>query len=218
MQNAFLPIDVCEVIIDSCYEWNGGEPRRGSYPFWLRTALVCSAWLPRSRFNLLREVDLENESHVSLLQRTLLAAPHLAELVVRLTCSAENTHFDCVVALATTPLPRMLKNCVNIELNTVFWQPFPRRYIHVGLQPWDRVQVLEIKLCPAGLRQAMYFVWSLPTLRKLYLTCSSITAHSMPRAAPLSTVRKPGACRVLESLILPSVCSGRSCCTGALRD
>ena len=71
MQNAFLPIDVCEVIIDSCYEWNGGEPRRGSYPFWLRTALVCSAWLPRSRFNLLREVDLKNESHVCLLQRTL---------------------------------------------------------------------------------------------------------------------------------------------------
>ncbi|KAI0800288.1 hypothetical protein C8Q74DRAFT_1190513 [Fomes fomentarius] len=55
MDNSRLPVETCEQIIDSliyaCRLYGESE-----YRPWYLTALVCSAWLPRSRFNLYSKV------------------------------------------------------------------------------------------------------------------------------------------------------------------
>ncbi|KAI0710620.1 hypothetical protein C8Q76DRAFT_798167 [Earliella scabrosa] len=80
MNNSLFPIEVCEYIIDSCRAGlRGGS--NVSYATWCQTALVCSAWLPRSRFNLFYEVELTADSHVGLLLRTLQETPHFADMV-----------------------------------------------------------------------------------------------------------------------------------------
>ncbi|KAI0723359.1 hypothetical protein C8Q76DRAFT_392590 [Earliella scabrosa] len=91
MNNSLLPVEVCEYIIDLCYNKSlrGIFFLPGSYTAWRQTALVCSAWLPRSRLNLLYKVELRNGRDVDLLLRTLQGAPHLADLVVRLTVQVD---------------------------------------------------------------------------------------------------------------------------------
>ena len=90
MNNSLLPIEICEHIIDSCREQDKYWLRQESYGTWCQTALVCSAWLSRSRLNLLYEVVLQDASAVDLLLRTLQEAPHFADIVVRLTVNAQN--------------------------------------------------------------------------------------------------------------------------------
>ena len=76
MNDSLLPIEICEHIIDSCRPWHSyWSLRRQSYGTWHQTALVCSAWLPRSRINLLYEVVLSDASDIDLLLRTLRLTP-----------------------------------------------------------------------------------------------------------------------------------------------
>ncbi|KAI0800290.1 hypothetical protein C8Q74DRAFT_1165378, partial [Fomes fomentarius] len=80
------PVEICEPIIDSLSDLWGS--RYDAYWDWRSTALVCAAWLPRSRFNLYREVQLGHDSgQASLLLQTLEENSHLAHLVVKLELS-----------------------------------------------------------------------------------------------------------------------------------
>lgn len=76
------PIDVCERVIDLCdfrvsVEANPEE----NYETLRACALVCSAWFPRGRHNLLRDVRLCTSKHVDLLVRLFAEQPHLSGLV-----------------------------------------------------------------------------------------------------------------------------------------
>ena len=86
MDDSRLPIDVCEQVIDACYYQS---PVKFVYPTWRATALVCSAWLPRSRYNLLYAVCLSQEDDVRLPLRTLQEAPHCADLICVLQVQAD---------------------------------------------------------------------------------------------------------------------------------
>ena len=113
MNDSRLPIEICEHIIDFCREPpDNSWFSRTSYHTLRQTALVCSAWLPRSRLNLFYEVFLRDASNVDLLLRTLQETPHFADMVVRLTIRGD----DRYVPFARMPLPLLLKNCAALDL------------------------------------------------------------------------------------------------------
>ena len=167
MNNSLLPIEICEHIIDSCRNpWHYYIPRRDSYAIWLRTALVCSAWLPTSRLNLLYEVVLWDASNVDLLLRTLQERPHFADMVNRLTAASERRRY---VPFAQRPLPQLLKKCVALDLSEINWGHYPPRYADTGLNRWSGIVELRIWLETSILRTTIRFIWSLHQLRTLRL-------------------------------------------------
>lgn len=81
-----FPIEVFEHIIDHCCvdKAHGGYGRgciRGDRKTLLACALTCKAWLPRSRFQLLRRVAFWRTSQAVAFSRMLNAYPDMASLV-----------------------------------------------------------------------------------------------------------------------------------------
>ncbi|KAI0767400.1 hypothetical protein C8Q74DRAFT_1280163 [Fomes fomentarius] len=66
MDNSRFPVETCEYIIDSvAHVHYARHIDRGRYDTWCRIALICSAWLPRSRFNMYRTVQLQRLNQVN---------------------------------------------------------------------------------------------------------------------------------------------------------
>ncbi|KAI0710596.1 hypothetical protein C8Q76DRAFT_738028, partial [Earliella scabrosa] len=167
MNNSRLPIEIWEHIIDSCRKPQDWYERMW-YHTWRQTALVCSAWLPRSRLNLLYEVELSDASDVDLLLRTLQEAPHFADMVHRLSV---NTYIKSYQPLARMPLVLLLKNCVALRLYDTDWaEIYPSRHADRFLHPWSgRIVELRLAICSGALRTIIRFIWSLHHLQDLWL-------------------------------------------------
>ena len=195
MDDSLLPIEICEQVIDACHwtEWL----RSSSYVVWRRTAVVCTAWLARSRVNLFHHVVLEREWHVDLLLRTVLQTPHLADLVVMLSVSPVSGAY---IPFARMPLPRLLTRCAVLHLENVDWWQYPPLYVDTGLRPhWSGITKLRIRMRHRVFSAILRFLWSLPALQDLYLWCDSIAGM---RALGSLRARKPNACHNLKSLAL----------------
>ena len=165
MNNSRLPIEIWEHIIDSCRKPQDWYERMW-YHTWRQTALVCSAWLPRSRLNLLYEVELRDTSSVDLLLRTLQETQHFADMVIRLTVSAGHTRY---VPFARMPLPLLLKKCVAVDLDLVDWTVYPPRYANTGLYALSEIVELRLNLDSINLQASVRLFWSLHHLRTLRL-------------------------------------------------
>ncbi|KAI0751914.1 hypothetical protein C8Q80DRAFT_606378 [Daedaleopsis nitida] len=213
MQQSPLPVEVCERILDAGYRpyrlrANGHYPGPGAYDTWRQTALVCSAWLPRSRRNLLHEVELRSAAHVDRLLRTLLrdddsafgfspgrgssgreheyervrgrrGSARLADIVVRVTVDTQ----DAYVPFTRMPLPRLLRNCTAYDLSRVDWGAhYPSRLVDAFLSSlWgQRILELQIALERGAFGAVLHLVWSLPVLRELTLYSESHQALSVP--------------------------------------
>ncbi|KAI0704593.1 hypothetical protein C8Q76DRAFT_752181 [Earliella scabrosa] len=168
MNNSRLPVEICEHIIDSCRERQNYWLRPASYVTWRQTALVCSAWVPRSRLNLLYEVELTDASDVDLLLRTLQEAPRFADMVLRLSIDTNNKNYH---SLAQMPLVLLLKNCVALLLYHTSWaKMYPSRHADRFLHPWSsRIVELQLEICSRALRTIIRFIWSLRHLQNLWL-------------------------------------------------
>ena len=81
-----LPVELWETVVDSCCEPQVFDIHL-SYPHWCACALTCRAWLPRSRFNILYEVQLRSERGVDLLVRALADNPFFTDMIISLTIS-----------------------------------------------------------------------------------------------------------------------------------
>ncbi|KAI0704578.1 hypothetical protein C8Q76DRAFT_177661 [Earliella scabrosa] len=188
MSHSLLPIEIWEHIIDSCHsgllrKWGEAE---GSYATWRQTALVCSAWHPRSRLNLLYHVKLVDSSNVDLLLRTLVETPHVADLIVRLTVDGSGQY----VPFARMPLPLLLKKCVALNLLGIDWNQYPPRYADTGLYRWSGVVELCLKVRSSVLRASLRFIWSLQQLHDLSLSWSGDVG--LPTEKIRSTMMWPG--------------------------
>ncbi|KAI0704583.1 hypothetical protein C8Q76DRAFT_752146 [Earliella scabrosa] len=201
MNSSRLPIEICEHIIDSCREphneyWYG----RLWYHTLRQTALVCSAWLPRSRLNLFCEVELWDASDVDLFLRTLQEAPHFADMVLRLSV---NTNSKSYQPLARMPLVLLLKNCVGLRLYHTDWaEMYPSRHADRFLHPWSgRIVELRLPICSGALRTIIRFIWSLHHLQNLWLWW-----YGYEESSRLITKWRPdvqaGKCHSLRSLKL----------------
>ncbi|KAI0710590.1 hypothetical protein C8Q76DRAFT_68002 [Earliella scabrosa] len=204
MNKSRLPHEVCEQILDSCrVDADDRVLKKHSYPIWRQTALVCSAWLPRSRYNLLYEVELRKASDINLLVRTLQETPRFADLVVRLTVYS---HFrNRYVPFGRMPLPLLLKNCKGLDLRYVDWTVYPPRYADTGLYHWSNIVELWLDVRFIVLRPILRFVSSSRQLRYLNLNWSGDLGpsnHSPVALAPMSWLdTKPGRCESLCTLV-----------------
>ena len=172
MNKSRLPIEICEHIIDSCPEPDKNWYGRPWYHTLRQTALVCSAWLPRSRINLFYEVDLSDAYNVDLFLRTLQEAPHFADMVLRLTV---DTYSNSYQPLAQMQLVLLLKNCVALRLFGSDWAVmYPSRHADRFLHPWSgRIVELRLQICIGALRTIIRFIWSLHHLQNLWLSWES---------------------------------------------
>ena len=181
-------------IIDDCR--TPGLIRYQSYPAWRTAALVCSAWVSRSQFNLLCDVHLTSSSHVDLLIRTLLSRPLLADLVRMLT----------VIGIDYIPFPRMplahlLKNCFALQFHSN-WSRIPPRYANIGLYLWtdSAITQLTITWSPYAYRAILRYIWSLPSLQQLALGIYHASKeHNVTTSFPASG-SPSGRCQALRRL------------------
>lgn len=134
MLTSRLPIDICENIVDACHESPGGWLRESSYPVWIRTAMVCSDWLPRSRFNLFQHIEIRIAAHLDLLFRTLSEKPYVAQLILEVEISPREK--ECIPFVRLLH-PLILTRCVRVylHLHHTNWRALPARYADTSLYP-----------------------------------------------------------------------------------
>jgi len=78
-----LPIELCERVIDCLWDAFVVDNREAL----LSCALTCKAWLPRSRWNLVRTITFEKRSQLFGFFRLLKARQYLRPLVKRVLIS-----------------------------------------------------------------------------------------------------------------------------------
>ncbi|KAI0794652.1 hypothetical protein C8Q74DRAFT_588171 [Fomes fomentarius] len=174
MDNSRLPIDICEHIIDACYEPNTWL-HETSYPSWRQTAIVCFDWYPRTRYNILYEVDIHRASQLDHLLRTLLETPHLGDLINAVWIQPGSRQY---IPFARLLHPRFLSNCSHLSLYRLDWKAFPPRYADTSLYSLRGSRLithLTITIDSGCCAAILHFIYSLPLLQELALR--STTAH-----------------------------------------
>lgn len=177
LPHMFVPLEVYEHIIDACYEENSiyywSEINTDPYRTWLRTALVCSDWLPRTRFNLYHDIRMHRTPNYDLLLRTLSHSPHLADLIrrVHIVWSGHEIYTFGARLLK----PQLLKNCARVYLQVSEWPALPYRYANIAFYPFRTsnlthfVAELRHDTCSPIIR----FLYTLPLLQHLDLECTT---------------------------------------------
>ncbi|KAI0767587.1 hypothetical protein C8Q74DRAFT_965868 [Fomes fomentarius] len=158
MDHSRPPIEMCEHIIDSVGHRTG----------WYHTALVCSAWLPRSRFNLYHHISLQRPKQADLLLQTLEENSRLAHLVVGLE-----------VGIVLHPLPytpfaqlfHLLQNCVILDLRDIDWETYPPRFVDTCLYRISLMGIADfkVKVSRSTARRLLRLIRSLTKLEQLTL-------------------------------------------------
>lgn len=159
MDNSILPIDACEAVIDAV---RGYTIWNEAYETWRATALVCHAWVSRSRFNMLRDACVWTVSQAQLLRRTIERNPSAADDVHTLCYSFRQAYVP-IVCLAA---PSLFPKCKKLTLRTD-WSRFPPGYL--GRIPHGSLGITSLVLHIDGLTASDFFrfVWSLMELRHL---------------------------------------------------
>ena len=227
MENALLPIDICETIIDTCYnsEHHGAIARNTDYAILLSCALVCSAWVPRTRFNLLRRVVLMNPTHLDLLLRTLSGDPTLPDLILEVTVLSSHGY----IPFASLRARQFFRACRRLELRFSSWSMhYPPTYWRSVAQ-FPTIVALDMSTAGLSVSSILHLIWAFPVLRILRLQedvegerVSVRKGLTEGYSEKLSAVRSKLACRHLQHLKLsnavrvsrtrlPAIITQRSC-------
>ncbi|KAI0800296.1 hypothetical protein C8Q74DRAFT_403438 [Fomes fomentarius] len=164
MNDSRLPVEICEHIIDS-----DNPSYYSARKYWCCTALVCSAWLPRSRFNLYSEVELQRSGQARLLLRTLEENSHLAQLVVELDL------YNGMEYIPVAQLARLLKNCVILDLFYVYSNNTAPYVVDACLYSLSLLGIVKLSLSVqrSTARALLRFIRSLAKLEDLTIFGSS---------------------------------------------
>ncbi|KAI0357794.1 hypothetical protein OH77DRAFT_1300707 [Trametes cingulata] len=127
MENSCFPIEVCERIIDCCFHLK--HPSRG-YATLGACALTCSAWLPRSRYNLFYKVHLRSRKQCDQYLAVVAEHPERAGWVRVLEIYAKDRYWPLSQLIA----PHRHANCHELFL-WVTWTSFPPHYMYRVLGP-----------------------------------------------------------------------------------
>lgn len=225
MNNSYLPIDVCEHIIDEVgrqESWiilrvglGARVPVKGLHlstrhlMTWCSTSLVCSSWRPRSQLNLLSNVRLETESQLDLLLRTLTENPALSSFIVNIEVH-DNTSYIPFHRLA---LLGLRSEGIALRLGQIAWKYYPPRYLDTALaRLHGHITSLEcaVDLIDISLATFFRFIWALPRLRHLHLhtiTLGSEVPHGYPESCIRGRLESDSTCAALQKLQLDvSIC------------
>ncbi len=184
MISSRIPLELCEHIIDACYVQRSGFRYRPDLPVvlystWLSTALVCSHWLPRTRFNLYHHVVIDCDHDIL---PTLSRSPHLARLVIQLDVLSYK-HELCT-SYARLLDPRLLANCVRVSLHIVNFPDVSRRYANIIFYPFRTSPLtrLDVQIDQRSCSSVILLLYTLPLLRTLCLRSykSKYAPHIIP--------------------------------------
>lgn len=183
MENSRLPIEVCERVIDECFYFDWRPDRNET----LRAcALTCSAWLPRSRYNLYHELRVRDSKSAGSIVDTLTARSELAEHVRVIDVWLGS--YASLTQVLSLPL---LKKCQRLEIN-INWDNFPPRYVQNCLVPLltKFESVVELNFTAWSAASAVDFfhiIWAMPQL----LSCKLEYAEQWtPTAASLANLER----------------------------
>lgn len=175
MENSRLPIEVCERVIDECFDfdWPDRETLRAC-------ALTCSDWLPRSRYNLYHELRIQDSEAAGSIVDTFTARPELAEHV-RVICMLCYYHYVPCTQVLSLP---SLKKCQRLEMNIFPLDGFPPRYEQNCLFPlltkFESVVELGFTIwSTASFIGIFHVIWAMPQL----LRCNLYHADTLTLAA-----------------------------------
>lgn len=180
MENSRLPIEICERVIDECFDLGNFYKHKTLQA----CALTCSVWLPRSQYNLYREVYLHDSG-----QTSKRAAWVVESLKTKPELAAHVRVFDIKLMRTYVPLAQVvdlvLVGCQRLKVD-VEWISFPPRYVHNCLVPLltNLVSVTELQFVArsaASAREFFYVIWAMPQLLscKLYGFYDSKTSTAL---------------------------------------
>ena len=195
MANISWPVELQERVIDACYDPTVAIS--SLYSTWRACAATCKDWHPRSRYNLLHEVELRSGAQVELFLRTITDNPSLAELVFKITVSPRIAKVH--VPFARFPIPHLLPRCQELRFD-LCTQLFPPLYVH-SIAFFSQITNLVVTIKGHSLRTFLQLVWSLPKLRALTIRgietkCGVPTSEFYCQR--LQKMRDPSACRELK--------------------
>ena len=202
MEDARLPIEVCERVMD-CARWPDDADwvemnNCSERALFLACARVCSAWLPRALVNLYHTVTLGDSSDVNGLIRTIVRRPDLADLIqiMFVQGNVDVTY----VPFAHGFLTSHLRNLRNLQLDYVtLMKPskfYPPRY-HLLVAQYP-IQELALQCYWMDADQwlwALKLIWALRSLRRLHLSGHYRKMDASSRVSPVQMQRAKAACR-----------------------
>ncbi|KAI0357768.1 hypothetical protein OH77DRAFT_1298113 [Trametes cingulata] len=167
MENAYFPIEVCERIIDCCfhpYSLSRGYATLGA------CALTCSAWLPRSHYNLFYKVKLQSRKQCDQYLAVVAEHPERAKWVRVLEIYAMDRYWPLSQLIA----PHRHANCHELSL-WVAWTSFPPHYIYKVMGPLLRrctnITKLDLHLDSfRSMSEMNCIVLSMPQLQTLWIS------------------------------------------------
>ena len=148
MDNSILSLDICERILDAfqsySYAKSTDNRQGGAYATWCHTALVCVAWVSRSRSNLLYDVVLSQRVQSFLLWRTLSRKPELSTLIVRLAMCATAT--DELFPFEQILLSHRLPKCQSFRLIDVSRTSYSPSRLEKMMSQLSGLALVELEL------------------------------------------------------------------------
>lgn len=173
MDAAYLPIELCELIIDLVEPHNFDDfaiyyNTSMRYRSLRAYALTCSAWLPRSRHNLYRYIRFTKMAQVDSFIDTITTTPFLADLAQVLRIRLRKKIY---LPFAQTFLVKSLHNLrillFNYEGSFAWNTAYPQNY-HTLIARYP-ITTLILEGGDRSLPDVLRLIWSMPTLLTLRL-------------------------------------------------
>ncbi|CAL1702697.1 unnamed protein product [Somion occarium] len=151
-----LPIEIIELVIDFCAAYptsfgNAEELHEDRRETLRACALTCKTWLPRSRFNLFRHVEISPEHSSGILLDTLRTNPHCASNVRVL--EVLDPLFSSGFVLLAERLPRLEwlhLYCKDAHRNNFFFMSMTQfssiTFLTLSL-PWSATHIMRLLAC-----------------------------------------------------------------------
>ena len=206
MRHSCLPLEVCELIVDSVPEqrrwWEVDDEEDSSFTFRM-CALTCSDWLPRARVHLYRTLNITSSLQLDKVLTTLAVVPDLAKLVHRL-------HVPYGGKYIPFAQPYFVKQFCNLRsLNYVYRTPgaidcFPHNH-HLLVARFPLTELViegDLQNLQRSWCKIFRLIWSLRELESLKLNVASSSSLTDAEIQLLSTARRAWSCAQLKRLVL----------------
>lgn len=206
MRHPCLPLEVCELIVDSVPEqrrwWEVDDEEDSSFTFRM-CALTCSDWLPRARVHLYRTLNITSSLQLDKVLTTLAVVPDLAKLVHRL-------HVPYGGKYIPFAQPYFVKQFCNLRsLNYVYRTPgaidcFPHNH-HLLVARFPLTELViegDLQNLQRSWCKIFRLIWSLRELESLKLNVASSSSLTDAEIQLLSTARRAWSCAQLKRLVL----------------
>ncbi|KAI0644507.1 hypothetical protein C8Q79DRAFT_972149 [Trametes meyenii] len=215
MDDAALPIEVCEKIIDLTAYHEPLWTTPDEYETFKICALVCHAWTPRSQFNLFYCLHLNKASQVDRLCSVFSNKPsllanvryvHIGDFLVRKEAGTTFTK-ESYIPFASGRLMHALRNATVLRLTGLAWNMYPSTYtpfLSSQLEAITDLQLCSVTFSSVG--DLVRIVWNCRALESLSIEYPRMEkAPTDAQCARLVAARTSTTCQHLRRIIFEAV-------------